>query len=43
MLLVSHSPNRPAPTSGGCQSTRELRTSIASLNSVVRMNHEVRA
>src|SRR5690242_3173152 len=43
MLSVSQAPKRRDPVSGGCQSTRELRTSIESLNSVVRMNQEVRA
>ena len=43
MLFVSHSPNRPSPIVGGCQSTRALRASIASRNAVVRTNHDVRA
>jgi hypothetical protein len=43
MLFSSHSPKRPVPISGGCQSTRALRASISSLNAVVLTNHDVRA
>ena len=42
-LFSSHSPKRPAPTSGGCQSTSRLSSSIRSFTAEVRTNHESRA
>src|SRR5207244_7768997 len=39
-LFSSQAPNRPLPTSGGCQATCALTSSIRARTAVVRTNHE---
>ncbi len=42
-LFSSHAPNRPLPTSGGCQATSAFTSSMRAFAAVVRTNHDVRA